>query len=86
VHTVCAQATQEFLDFTRSQGSGLSTGNPPSFPGLTAGDEWCLCVSSWFEAYRVGKAAAICAKATNHPMYFQQEQMNMLLSTANELN
>jgi len=85
VHTVCAQVTQDFLDFTRAKGNDLSTANPPSFPGLKVGDKWCLCVSRWFQAYRAGKAPAICAKATN-PMYLQQEQINVLLSKAIDLN
>lgn len=38
VHAVCAQMTQEFLDFTKSKGNDLSTprGN---FPGLKTGDK-----------------------------------------------
>jgi uncharacterized protein len=81
LHTVCAQITQEFLDFTRSRGNDLSTAHPPSFPGLKDGDKWCLCLSRWFEAYRVGKAPNICARATNS-IGLHQDQMNILLSKA----
>lgn len=46
VHTVCAQMTEEFLEFTKLQGNDLS---PPrdGFSGLKPGDEWCLCALRW---------------------------------------
>lgn len=51
-HTVCARMTQEFLDFTKSKGNDLSTPRPEwNFPGLKAGDYWCLCVLRWLEAH-----------------------------------
>ena len=81
VHTVCAQITQEFLEFTRSRGNDLSTAHPPSFPGLKQGDKWCLCVSRWFEAFNAGKAPGILARATNVAS-LQQEQISALLSKA----
>ena len=81
MHTVCAQVTQEFLDFTRSRGNDLSTAHPPSFPGLKDGDKWCLCVSRWFEAYKAGKAPNIIARATNNA-HLRQEQIDALLSKA----
>jgi uncharacterized protein (DUF2237 family) len=73
--------TQEFLDFTRSKGNDLSTPFPPAFPGLKAGDKWCLCASRWFEAFQVGKAPNIFARATNSAS-LQQDQINNLLSKA----
>lgn len=63
-HVVCAQVTQEFLDFTRSQGNDLSTPQP-NFPGLKAGDRWCLCVSRWQEALEAGVAPPIVLTATH---------------------
>ncbi len=51
-HTVCARMTQEFLDFTKSKGNDLTTPRPEwNFPGLKAGDFWCLCVLRWLEAH-----------------------------------
>ncbi len=65
-HTVCAQITEEFLAFTRSRGNDLSTPNPMyNFPGLKAGDFWCLCVSRWMEALKVGKAPKIRLVSTH---------------------
>ena len=43
-HTVCIRATEEFLAFSKSVGNDLSTPRPEmDFPGLIAGDQWCLC-------------------------------------------
>ena len=43
-HTVCVILTDEFLEFSRSKGNDLITPRPEfDFPGLKAGDRWCLC-------------------------------------------
>jgi uncharacterized protein (DUF2237 family) len=56
-HTVCAVLTDEFLSFSRSRGNDLSTPRPEfDFPGLRAGDRWCLCAARWREAYEAGQA------------------------------
>ena len=65
-HVVCAIMTDEFLQFTQSHGNDLSTPRPEyQFPGLKAGDKWCLCVLRWKEAYDAGVAPPIKAKATH---------------------
>jgi uncharacterized protein len=59
-HTVCAQVTAEFLEFSRSRGNDLITPIPSyDFPGLKPGDKWCLCVSRWREALEAGVAPPI---------------------------
>ncbi|NJL20409.1 MAG: DUF2237 domain-containing protein [Leptolyngbyaceae cyanobacterium SM1_3_5] len=63
-HVVCAQVTQEFLEFTKSQGNDLSTPRG-GFPGLKAGDRWCLCVSRWKEALDAGVAPPVVLAATH---------------------
>ena len=63
-HVVCASVTDEFLQFSKSMGNDLITPGP-GFPGLVAGDRWCLCANRWLEAYRAGVAPPIIAKATN---------------------
>ena len=51
-HIVCAEMTDEFLQFSLSQGNDLITARPQfDFPGLKAGDRWCLCVLRWKEAW-----------------------------------
>ena len=65
-HTVCAEMTDEFLDFSRRVGNDLSTPRPEyGFPGLKAGDRWCLCVSRWEEAFLAGVAPRVILEATH---------------------
>lgn len=65
-HTVCAIVTEDFLSFTKSRGNDLTRPMPHyQFPGLVAGDRWCLCVSRWLEAYRAGCAPLIVPEATH---------------------
>lgn len=63
-HTVCAEVTQAFLEFSRSRGNDLITPVPAyDFPGLRPGDKWCLCVSRWKEALDAGVAPPIVLAA-----------------------
>ncbi len=65
-HTVCCVMTDEFLRFSRSRGNDLSTPHPEyGFPGLKAGDRWCLCAARWREAFLAGKAPRVVLNATN---------------------
>lgn len=65
-HTVCAIVTQEFLEFSRSKGNDLITPRPAmNFPGLKAGDKWCLCALRWLEAYQANAAPLVVLEATN---------------------
>lgn len=65
-HTVCAIMTDEFLHFSKSKGNDLSTPLPQfDFPGLKAGNRWCLCVLRWKEAYDEGMAPFVDLEATN---------------------
>lgn len=66
LHTVCAVMTDEFLAFSRSQGNDLSTPMPHfRFPGLKAGDRWCLCAGRWAEAHRAGCAPRVHLQGTH---------------------
>jgi len=65
-HTVCAVMTDAFLDFTKSAGNDLSTPIPEyGFPGLKAGDRWCLCAARWKQAFDAGSAPRVVLSATN---------------------
>jgi uncharacterized protein (DUF2237 family) len=65
-HVVCAQMTEDFLRFTREQGNDLSTPRPQmNFPGLDAGDQWCLCAARWQEALEAGVAPPVVLEATH---------------------
>lgn len=65
-HTVCAIMTDEFLSFSKSRGNDLSTPMPMyAFPGLVAGDQWCLCAARWLEAYGAGCAPQVALASTH---------------------
>lgn len=65
-HVVCAKVTKEFLEFTKSRGNDLSSPAPQfNFPGLKAGDFWCLCGLRWLEAYEAGVAPPLKLESTN---------------------
>jgi|TARA_B100000586_G_scaffold223344_1_gene170589 uncharacterized protein (DUF2237 family) len=65
-HTVCAQVTKDFLEFSKSTGNDLSSPNIDlGFDGLKDGDTWCLCASKWLEAFQQGVAPRIKLKSTN---------------------
>lgn len=66
MHTVCAVMTDAFLDFSRSAGNDLSTSRPEfGFPGLKAGNQWCLCAARWEQARQAGAAPHVVLAATN---------------------
>ena len=65
-HTVCSVMTDAFLDFSRRAGNDLSAPRPEfGFPGLVAGDGWCVCASRWLEAYHAGCAPPVVLAATH---------------------
>lgn len=58
--------TDEFLQFSRARGNDLITPVPAyRFPGLKAGDRWCLCVSRWKEALEAGVAPPVFLRGTH---------------------
>ena len=65
-HTVCAIMTDEFLAYSKSKGNDLITPRPEfDFPGLKAGDAWCLCALRWEEARQAGCAPRVKLTSTN---------------------
>ncbi|GAB4452482.1 MAG: DUF2237 domain-containing protein [Anaerolineae bacterium] len=66
LHLVCARMTDEFLRFSQAVGNDLITPLPMfQFPGLKAGDRWCLCVTRWVEALEAGVAPPVDLEATH---------------------
>jgi len=66
IHTVCAVMTDAFLVYSRLAGNDLSTPHPEwGFPGLRAGDRWCLCAGRWREAFDAGVAPPVVLAATH---------------------
>ena len=65
-HTVCAVMTHEFLAYSRYVGNDLSTPRPEfRFPGLKAGDRWCLCAGRFLQAHDEGCAPRVRLSATH---------------------
>ena len=84
-HTVCAQLTEEFLQFTKSNGNDLSTPVPEfNFPGLKPGDCWCLCAARWKEAMDAGVAPPVVLAAT-HALTLEYVSLDELKQHAADL-
>ncbi len=65
-HLVCAVVTADFLDHQRRVGNDLSTPVPEyGFPGLLAGDRWCVVAQRWAQAYADGVAPPVVLASTN---------------------
>ncbi len=66
VHAVCAVMTTEFLDHQRRTGNDLVTPHPEwGFPGLVAGDRWCVVAVRWRMAHDDGAAAPVVLASTS---------------------
>jgi uncharacterized protein len=65
-HTVCAQMTEAFLDYSLQRGNDLLSAVPEyDFPGLMPGDRWCVCALRWLEAAEAGVAPPVVLDATD---------------------
>ena len=65
-HTVCAQMTDAFLQYSLNLGNYLITPAPEhDFPGLKEGDRWCMCATRWLVAAEDGVAPPIVLEATH---------------------
>lgn len=77
-HTVCIEATAEFLAFSASRGNDLSTPMPQyAFPGLKPGDRWCLLAPRWVEALEAGMAPKVVLVST-HQMVLTYVEIDVL--------
>ncbi len=66
LHVVCARLTDAFLQFSLERGNDLITPRPEfDFPGLKAGDRWCLCALRWQEALEAGVAPRVYLRGTH---------------------
>jgi uncharacterized protein (DUF2237 family) len=65
-HTICAVVTREFLAHQESVGNDLITPRPEwNFPGLVAGDRWCVVAARWLQAHLDGAAAPVVLASTH---------------------
>jgi len=66
LHTVCIEASAEFLEYSRFKGNDLTTPVLDSgFKGLRAGDRWCLCAVRWLQALEDDMAPRVYLKRTH---------------------
>jgi uncharacterized protein (DUF2237 family) len=85
-HTICIEASDTFLEFSRFRGNDLSTPVPQfGFVGLKAGDRWCLCASRWLEAHEQGMAPKVHLTRT-HQRALDIVPLNILRQYAADLN
>lgn len=85
-HTVCIQASKEFLEYSRFKGNDLSTPVPKyGFAGVKPGDGWCLCAARWLEAYHSGMAPRVHLMKT-HKRALEVVPLEKLREYAVDLN
>ncbi len=85
-HTVCVEASQDFLEYSRFKGNDLSTPMPEhGFQGLKQGDSWCLCAARWLQAYQDGMAPKVYLART-HRRALEIVPMALLKEYAIDLN
>ena len=77
-HIICVQVTDAFLEYSRDQGNDLITPFPEyNFPGLKAGDRWCLCLARWIESLKANVAPPVILAAT-HERVLERVSMETL--------
>lgn len=85
-HTVCIEASKEFLEYSRFKGNDLSTPVPEfNFKGLRRGDTWCLCALRWLEAQESDMAPRVHLRRT-HIKALEIVPMALLKKYAVDLN
>ena len=85
-HTICIEASQEFLEYSRFKGNDLSTPVPEfGFTGIKAGDCWCLCAARWLEAFNDERAPRVFLQRT-HKKALEIVPMKILNKFALDLN
>ena len=81
-HVICARVTEAFLAYSKSRGNDLITPRPDyNFPGLKAGDQWCLCALRWREALLAGVAPPVVLAST-HERALEYVNLDQLRSHA----
>lgn len=85
-HTVCVEATADFLQFSVAVGNDLSTPRPEfMFPGVQPGDRWCLCAARWKQALEAGKEPPVYLRST-HEKTLQYVTLEQLRARALDLD
>ena len=78
--------SKKFLEFSLSKGNDLISPKPEfNFPGLKAGDKWCICIDRWLEAFEKSVAPKIILAATNKSV-LDKVNMEILKRFALDIN
>ena len=86
LHTVCIEASIEFLEYSRFKGNDLSTPvRELDFDGLKSGNTWCLCADRWLEAHKDGMAPRVYLRRT-HKRTLEIVSIDLLKEFAADLN
>lgn len=86
VHLVCIEASDDFLAYSASVGNDLSTPMPQfAFPGLVAGNRWCLVAGRWLQAHEAGRAPRVYLRSTNQKV-LELVPLGVLKAYALDLN
>jgi uncharacterized protein (DUF2237 family) len=86
LHTVCVEASTEFLEYSRFKGNDLSTPAPEfGFEGVKPGNTWCLCAARWLEAHEDGMAPRVYLTRT-HKRTLEIVPFELLKKFAADLN
>ncbi|HEX4169031.1 MAG TPA: DUF2237 domain-containing protein [Bryobacteraceae bacterium] len=81
-HSICVEVSDEFLKHQASIGNDLITPHLEfGFPGLKAGDRWCVCIELWKASYDAGIIAPVRLEAT-HEQALEVVSMEELLKSA----
>jgi uncharacterized protein (DUF2237 family) len=81
-HTICVMVDDAFLEHQASIGNDLITPHPEfGFPGLKAGDQWCVCIELWKKSYDAGVIGAARLEAT-HENALEVVSMEELMTSA----
>ena len=81
-HTICVLLNDEFLQHQASIGNDLITPRPEfGFPGLKAGDRWCVCIELWKASFDAGIIGPVRLEAT-HEQALEVVSLEMLLQGA----
>ncbi|MBL4620892.1 MAG: DUF2237 domain-containing protein [Immundisolibacteraceae bacterium] len=85
-HTVCIEASSEFLEYSRFRGNDLSTPVPEfGFAGVKPGQSWCLCANRWMEAEELGMAPRL-RLASTHKRALEIVPLELMKKYAADLN
>ena len=85
-HTVCIEASTEFLEYSRFKGNDFSTPAPQfGFEGVKPGNSWCLCAARWLDAHKDGMAPRVYLLRT-HKRALEIVPFELLKEFAADLN